>query len=60
MGDVECRQCGTSFDPERDPEHYGSGNRCPYCGTEHVESEPDVDGAATVRITIEVFPEEGE
>lgn len=70
MPDVECTKCGTSFDPDRDPEHYGSGERCPYCGTpaaleDDRDDEPDggaheivAPAGATVRISIEIEPAE--
>lgn len=34
MAEVECEQCGTPFDTEREPSTPGaSTDRCPYCGT---------------------------
>lgn len=65
MADVECAKCGTSFDTERETEHYGSPERCPYCGTEaDVDKDSstgtakrvEVPAGSTVTVTIEVIP----
>lgn len=59
---IECEECGTSFDTDRDPPNPGMDTtRCPSCGHGHEVNKTDGggagDGQPAIRITIELFGE---